>query len=218
MAFLLTRTFLRKLYNFIEIIFEECRKFDILKKGMYNKKVKEVRKMKKVLICLMMLGLLIGVSSFASAAVQQGDTTLTLSLGFSDMEVPDPDFSSWDITGRVALGKFLTNNFQLEGLINGTYGDIEGESYHYVSLLVRPNFHFATESATVPYIGVAAGLFTYDIFGEDSSEFMYGGQVGIKQFIRDNVFLQIEGSYLRTEFLGEETNIFKVLLGLGFKL
>jgi len=47
---------------------------------------------------------------------------------------------------------------------------------------------------------------------------MYGGQVGIKQFIRDNVFLQIEGSYLRTEFLGEETNIFKVLLGLGFKL
>ncbi|HOL22669.1 MAG TPA: hypothetical protein PLQ41_07445, partial [bacterium] len=108
--------------------------------------------------------------------------------------------------------------YTTEGLINGTYGDIEGESYHYVSLLVRPNFHFATESATVPYIGVAAGLFTYDIFGEDSSEFMYGGQVGIKQFIRDNVFLQIEGSYLRTEFLGEETNIFKVLLGLGFKL
>jgi len=174
--------------------------------------------MKKILICLLALGLFIGISRFASAAVQQGDTTLTLTVGFTDMEVPDPDFSSWDITGRIALGKFLTNNFQLEGIVNGTYGEIESESYHHLSLLIRPNFHFATESATVPYIGVAAGLFTYDYLGEDDSDFIYGAQIGIKQFIRDNVFLQIEGSYLRTEFLGEETNLFKVLLGLGFKL
>ncbi|MCM8776730.1 MAG: porin family protein [Candidatus Omnitrophica bacterium] len=175
--------------------------------------------MKKILSCLFVAGLIIGIAQFASAAVQQGDTTLTLNVGYSYMDIAEGETSSWDITGRIALGKFLTNNFQLEGILNGTVGEMyESLDYHYGAIVIRPNFHFATEGATVPYIGAAAGFFFYDIEGESDTNFIWGGQVGLKQFIRDNVFLQMEASYLMTEMIDEELNLFRILVGLGFKL
>ncbi|MCX8082256.1 MAG: porin family protein [bacterium] len=175
--------------------------------------------MKKILFCLAVAGLIIGMATFASAAVQQGDTTLTFNAGYSYLDIADGATSSWDITGRIALGKFLTNNFQLEGILNATKGEMyESLEYTYGAVLIRPNFHFATEGATVPYIGAAAGFFFYDIEDESDTNFIWGGQVGLKQFIRDNVFIQMEASYLMTEMMDEELNIFKILFGLGFKL
>lgn len=175
--------------------------------------------MKKTLICLMVLGLIIGGSGFASAAVQKGDTTLTLDLAFTNTET---DYGTFDqnLTARVALGRFLTDNFQLEGILSGVTGEMGDGAldYTYGALLVRPNFHFATETATVPYIGAAAGIFHIEMGSESETSFIWGGQVGLKQFIRDNVFLKMEASYLMTEVEGTDMDIFKILVGLGFKL
>jgi opacity protein-like surface antigen len=165
------------------------------------------------------VGLVIGVSTVAFAGVQAGDTTITLSSAFTYTDVIEPEVTSWDITGRIALGRFLTNNFQLEGILNGSVGDIfDSADYYYGALLVRPNFHFSTASATVPYIGASVGMFFLDIEGEGETNFAYGGQAGIKQFVRDNVFVQVEGSYLRTAIFSEDVNLWRVFLGLGFKM
>lgn len=167
----------------------------------------------------MAFGLLMGMATAASAAVEAGNTTLTLSASCNKLDVPDVDVSMWDLSGRVGLGRFMTNNFQLEGLLEGTWAEVSGADDAYqMLLLVRPNFHFSTESATVPYIGAAAGMLLFDM-GEDSeTSFAYGAQAGIKQFVRENVFLQIEGSFLRTEIEEEDVNLWRIFLGFGLKM
>lgn len=178
--------------------------------------------MKKILFGLAVLGLLAGMSTLASAAVQQGDTTLTFDVGYNYMELSDADVNVWDLTGRVAIGRFLTNNFQLEGILNGMTGELDfgdgTEDFSAGAVLIRPNFHFLTESTTVPYVGAAVGFCYYDIAGEDETNFMWGAQAGLKQFIRDNVFIQMEASYLRTEIMDEDLDNFRIMAGLGFKL
>ena len=173
--------------------------------------------MKKILICLLVLGLFIGISRVASAAVQQGDTTLTFSASLYNDIYDGEDTAYWAFKGDITLGRFLTNNFQIEGDLGGIWREYGSWSAYYVYLLIRPNFHFSTESATVPYIGASGGLAVYGSTGsEDVYEVLYGAQAGIKQFIRDNVFLQIEGAYLR--YTEEKTDEFSISLGLGFKL
>lgn len=175
--------------------------------------------MKKLLVCLSAVGLLIGMASTASAAIEAGNTTLTLSAAYTFTGIPDYDVSSWDITGNIALGRFITNNFQLEGVLNGSVGNIlDSADYYYGALLLRPNFHFDTQSATVPYIGAAVGIYFFEMDDDGGTNFAYGAQAGIKQFVKDNVFLQVEGSYLRTKVISEDANLWKIFLGLGFKM
>jgi len=177
--------------------------------------------MKRLVLCMLAIGLLIGMSTFASAGVQSGDTTLTVSAAYTYLDMPDYDeINSWAISGRVALGKFFTDNFQLEGIFTGMYGEfIDGEvDGSFGALLVRPNFHFSTQTATVPYLGAAAGIFFVDFEVFDETSFVYGAQAGIKQFVRDNVFVQVEGSFLRTEIESEDINLWRIYMGLGFKM
>ena len=87
-----------------------------------------------------------------------------------------------------------------------------------MGLQVRPNFHFNTESNTVPYVGLTLGYFWTEIFGADDGNFLYGGQVGIKQFIKDNAYMQFEAGYSATSvtFEGEDIDIGDLRLSVGF--
>ncbi|MFH2068591.1 MAG: hypothetical protein ABII89_03905 [Candidatus Omnitrophota bacterium] len=180
--------------------------------------------MKRILVmCLAVCFAVAGISGAASAAVKAGDGTAmgTLSYNFTtyDGETGGLDVSTF--AAALNVGRFVTDSFQLEfGLAGHSITIDEGGSatLQQMGLQVRPNFHFNTESNTVPYIGLTLGYFWTEYFEVSDGNFLYGGQVGIKQFIKDNAYMQFEVGYnaASIEFYGEDVDVGDLRLSVGF--
>jgi len=176
----------------------------------------------KRLLGVLAVCLILGLSGHAFAGTAAGDNTVVGSVAYSninsDLEVDHVDVSVWSVTGQLAVGRFVTDQIQLEVAAEGMWGGMEDGSIYMVGLTLRPNFHFATQSATVPYIGAAVGGLFYDFVEESDTIFVYGAQVGLKQFIRENAFLQMEGRWRRFEIESEDIDLFQIFVGFGLKI
>ncbi|MCM8818365.1 MAG: hypothetical protein NC915_02660 [Candidatus Omnitrophica bacterium] len=159
--------------------------------------------MKKVLICMLIVGLALGFSSIGSAEVKQGDKNFVISVGYGWFSAGAKD---WDGTYGLGMGFLLTDQFELNIGVSGQWNTFGDE----VNLLVKPNFYMETQSKINPYIGLALGA----NFG-GGTEFAGGAQIGMKQFISDNTFIQYELSYLR--LFTDNLNSVTFSLGLGFR-
>lgn len=170
--------------------------------------------MKKIIVVLAACAML-AVAVNASASVQAGDTTVDGSIAYS--RYSSGDYSDWDVTTQISFGRFLTEAISLEGSAYGSFGD----NTKMIGLLLKPNYHFNTGTSNVPYVGIALGAFLTEIdfgFGDyKETDFVYGAQAGIKQFISEKAFIKWEASYLKVDMDPEDTDIFQLFVGFGFK-
>jgi len=163
----------------------------------------------KKLIFVLAVCMALGIAGFASAGTQKGDTTLVGSAGYRNYTTPE----YWDIYAQIGIGHFLTDQFQLEATLAGSW-DEDSSMY---GVLLRPNYHFATQTSFVPYVGVSAG--GYFLKGDfDETVFSYGAQIGVKQFFRENAFMQVECNWQRYEVESESEDLLQIVLGFGFEI
>ncbi|MCD6221345.1 hypothetical protein J7K25_04230 [bacterium] len=160
--------------------------------------------MKKVVRFVVGVSLILGFAGFVSAGTQAGDKTFNI---YASISIPEEGDTTW--MAMISGGYFMTDQFQLEGAtaLIGT------EDLTFGMIMLRPNLHFATAGTTVPYIGGTLGT----TFGDYDTEFIYGGQIGLKQFINERTFLQWEGSYTIMDVEGDSSGTFMITLSIGLK-
>ncbi|MCX7917326.1 MAG: porin family protein [bacterium] len=158
--------------------------------------------MKRFLV-IGILGLFLGISSIASAETSKSDKNFVISVGYGYFF---NGADKWDGTAGIGFGFFLADAMELNITVNSAW-DSFGDS---VSVLLKPNFYFNTQSNVNPYMGIALGA-TFN----GGTDFTYGVQIGAKQFISENTFIQYEIGYQRIEDVDSNSVVFA--LGLGFK-
>ena len=187
--------------------------------------------MKRVLgMCLVVCFAVAGVFGVASAATKAGDSTVfgTLSYDASTLDVDGVDsFDMSTFAAAVGVGRFFTDNFQTELALIGqtTTFDMGSEdiTQQQLGFEVRPNWHFNTAGNTVPYIGLTLGYLWYEFMfeGSDTGAFMYGAQAGIKQFVKENAYIQYEVGYTMSELEIQDTDVdfsdLRFSIGFGLK-
>lgn len=95
---------------------------------------------------------------------------------------------------QLAFGKFVADGIEVAVVA----GLSDNDSYMSTELGVRTEYNFVRDSALVPFLG--AGVVWADVEADDSDidtdavVFSVGG--GMKYFIRDDVALAVNGSYL----------------------
>jgi len=121
-----------------------------------------------VLSCVACLAL----ASVASAAVQEGDTELELLAGWMAQNGEDdgPDIDSFFLSG--AVGYFLTDNIQVQGVAMGAWNEIDmGDGYDVdvdvYGLGARAKYHFMPSNQWVPYVGGQILWANADLDGPD---------------------------------------------------
>ncbi len=160
--------------------------------------------MKRMLMAVATVVLLVGVATL-SAGTKAGDKTASIT---ASVMFPEEGDTSFMMMG--SFGYFVTDAFQIE--VTGMGMGSEGEYGLYFQ--ARPNFHFLTSGNVVPYVGATVGVYLFGN-GDSVSDFIYGGQVGIKSFLNERTFLQLEGLYLRQS--DADTGYGSITLGLGFR-
>ncbi|MCM8784822.1 MAG: hypothetical protein NC827_01470 [Candidatus Omnitrophica bacterium] len=159
--------------------------------------------MKKLIVCSLILGLVLGIASVGSAEVKQGDKNLVISVGYGYFSEGPKE---WDGTYGLGMGFFLTDAVELNIGLSGQWNTFGDE----VNLLVKPNFYMDTQSKVNPYMGLAVGA----NFG-GGTEFAGGAQIGMKQFLSENTLIQYELGFLR--LFKSKLNSLTLSIGLGFK-
>jgi len=99
-----------------------------------------------------------------------------------------------DVQIQLAYGQFVADQIEL-GMVAALR---DNDEYMSTELGLRAEYNFLRDSALVPFVG--AGLVWADVEADDSdvntdaAVFSFGG--GAKYFMRDNVALAVNGSYL----------------------
>jgi hypothetical protein len=169
------------------------------------------------ILALVVLALMSGT---AQAQIAKGNNQLIFNFNFQDSTVSsegssDSDSQLWSING--SFGRFFTKHLQASITASAFLSETEGTSSDPSGYLgLRADWHFNPQSTAVFYLGVQGS--SYFTGGEDSqNEFGYGGQLGIKAFMRENIFFNAEALYLKTDFDTFEIETTSVLLGIGFQ-
>ncbi len=106
----------------------------------------------------------------------------------------DP-FDSVDTTLQIL--PYLNRNFQAGGRLN--YRRIEGgdDDFDFTlwSLALGARYNFVGRSRTVPFLSAYFGYANVDIDIADDDSFLYGGQIGVKQFLNRNTSLDFTFIY-----------------------
>ncbi|MCM8772201.1 MAG: hypothetical protein NC926_01105 [Candidatus Omnitrophica bacterium] len=157
--------------------------------------------MKRVILGLLTIGLLFGFISVTSAEEKQNNTTFCISLGYGYLF---NETNEWDGSVGITFGYFFTEQFQMELGVLGNWNTLGDK----MKVLVRPNFYSTSEGSVMPYFGVSLGA----EFG-DGTSFAYGAQIGAKQLLSGNAFINYELNYLRAD----EQNSISFMIGLGFR-
>ena len=127
----------------------------------------------------------------------------------------DDEFEFWNVNG--SFGRFFTKHIQ--GSISATVSlsEFEGVSSDPSGWAgLRGDWHFNPQSTTVFYLGVQA--FSFFQGGENGeNEIGYGGQLGLKAFIKENIFFNGELNQLTTEFDTFDDETTAVRVGFGFQ-
>ncbi len=122
------------------------------------------------------------------------------------------DVNLLSLQGR--LGYFLDDEVSVESTLTLVHEDT-GPTTAF-ALDFRPNYHFNTEGAVVPFIGGSMGVMHVDTSVGDDTGFLFGAQAGIKSFLSERVAFTTE--YNLRRFVGGDTSatINGVFLGISY--
>ena len=116
-----------------------------------------------------------------------------------------------------SFGKFIKENMEITGsltLVNVNYDDSDGTIYN---LFGKFNYNFIRPGSTnIPYAGGALGLTGYDTGGYSDTSLTIGFQGGFKNFISEDVSLNVEGSFMRSEIDGASADSLSVTVGISY--
>ncbi len=99
-----------------------------------------------------------------------------------------------DIQLQLAYGQFVADGFEL-ALVAGLR---DSDVYMSTELGLRAEYNFVFDSAFVPFLGAGAvwADAEADDSGIDTDAAVFSAGAGVKYFIRDDVALAVDGSYL----------------------
>ena len=120
----------------------------------------------------------------------------------------------WDIW--VAGGYFFTDHIEVNITPRIMYMESDAYETTTYSVLANLKYNFFKKGwTTIPYVGLQAGVSSYEADDDSDSAFSYGGMAGLKFFFTEDISLNLEGNYLRTTSDIDEDQT-SVLLGLTF--
>ena len=165
--------------------------------------------MRKIWLLFVVAALLAGPA--LAAETESSSVTPNLSKGTKVLEgAGQINVMADDIQFQLAYGRFVADGLEIAGVA----GLRDNDRYMSTELGVRAEYNLVRRSALVPFLN--AGVVWADVEAEDSNldtdaaVFSLGG--GLKYFIRNNVALAVNGSYLRATdkiFVDNEDGIWK---------
>ncbi|MBF0263772.1 MAG: hypothetical protein HQL46_00740 [Gammaproteobacteria bacterium] len=146
----------------------------------------------------------IAIPSISFAGTEAGDKTIGIFLNYSKMEDAD-DASGY---GAITAGYFISDAIEINGQFSTSIGEtMNGFVYG------GANYHFATRSTTVPYVGTAYG----QSVGDGDTDFSIISVLGgLKSFVSENVNINTQLRYDDMSFTGGSTS--QVGLNVGVEI
>lgn len=156
---------------------------------------------------------LLGSINVSQAAVQQGLWELGFSGSYSALDVGGVDLDL--LLLDVRAGYFVTNGLEVSAAATYLDADLAGEHLDAKMFGAGVDYHFATDSAFVPYVG--GGFHWVDVgvggLGSDD-DWAWEARAGLKHFVADNVAFKYQLSYI--DFDEIELDGWTVSAGIAF--
>ena len=171
---------------------------------------------------LFLLGLIpfLVFAQTAGAETKAGDIEINTQFSFSNLNVDDVDDDLNILTWSGRVGYFFTDAMAGEGslvLVRPSFGDATITA---LQIDARVNYHFLTSGMIIPYVGPAFGLthtrIEADGFDESDTGVQFGGQVGAKSFLTENVALTTEFNFRRSAGLEADYTQLTVFAGISY--
>lgn len=164
--------------------------------------------MNKQILTVLLIGFMLCVPNISQAKVEKGDQELSLDGSVTTLDSYSYDGNNVASTTKfglgVSYGVFLTDAIQL-GVSGRGDTNWNGESgYDQMNVSGFCKYHFMTETDIVPYIGGQAG-YAYTAYYQpntpdsESSSLSYGGMLGVKWFVKENISFYTEYNVNVTE-------------------
>ena len=177
----------------------------------------------KLIITLIftMLFFLTTGSVYAIDSLQgRGSVGASITLQKTEISYEGDSVSSDQRIIQGSIGRFLTDNVEVNFAPMIISIDADGEEMSVYSYFGNVKFNFITEGQTaVPYAGLQAGISGVAYGDEDDSSLGYGFMGGIKMFLNEDLSLDIELNYLMAELeVGDVTaDVATTSVFVGFK-
>ena len=117
-----------------------------------------------------------------------------------------------DVNLNLGYGYFLNRNLEVGGRFS--FSDTDGAPSSY-GLVGFADYHFPSESALLPFVGVQVGF--ADPGGDNDTSFLYGVRGGVKYFLNQNVSVNGILEYNDTDSKNADST-FALNLGLSVYL
>lgn len=166
------------------------------------------------------------LATTALAQTQKGKWDLSFSGSYNAawVSADDSDFSTDSMqvySGTVGVGYFLTDPLEIKGNISIIGLNGGGMNAYVVPLTVGVDYHFNTKNKTVPYVGLAVGVYIVGGGFEEDSGAIGGvlgdGHAGLKQFLSEDVALDFRVGYQYAPLPGVSLNNVTASIGLSFQ-
>lgn len=163
-----------------------------------------------LLLTAVVLLMAVGTAS-ADDLVSAGKTSVGTSLSYTYIDISG--YSTSMFMGSLNIGYFidsinevgLNTMYTLMWTDDNDTGSIMLDGYY--------NYNFISGSKTVPYIGAAVGA---DIPSEGDTVATLGGQLGMKQFFSNTMYMNIEYRYRAQLHDEDTTSLHMVTLGFNY--
>ncbi len=157
----------------------------------------------------------------AGAETKGGDLELNTQFQFTNTNLDDFDDDINTTTLVARLGYFFNPAVNLEadlGIASQSSGDLD---VTIVTFEARTNYHFLTSGMVIPYLGPSFGILysgidTGDDFDESDTGVIFGGQVGLKSFLTEDVAITTEYRIGRTVGIETNSTVNRVLVGISY--
>ena len=174
--------------------------------------------MKKVFSAILMAFMI--SCSFAYAGTKAGNLEIGVNFAYDHFSGGDSDADniifggqfSYFITDAVSLG--LTSVVMWNSPDDDSDDMIEESDTTIVFVEFQPDYHLNISGTIVPYLGPHLGIMYGDSDGESETDFDYGGHIGIKAFVSENSFFDLQGRYTRYNFDDDDVNDFRFQIGI----
>lgn len=166
--------------------------------------------MKKLLTILTAFALPV----FANAAVKQGDVEADFQISYSNLDAEGSDLSL--LLTNANVGYFVTDGMELGASLTWLEADLDGDDLSAVLLGTGIDYHFATSSGLVPYVGAGAYYAEADLDGDSVDGWAWEVRAGLKQFVAENVAIKYQISYI--DFDLDDVNIDGINVGVGLAI
>jgi len=143
--------------------------------------------MKKYLVLSMVLAMAVGVS--AQPLLMEGTREWMVEANY-DPEGP----GGTEYSLGVGYGVFMRDALEVGGIF--TYSSADDGDNKTMGIEGLAEYHFDRGTMMVPYVGARIGWNKWETVAADNDAMVYGPRVGVKQFLADNVAIDIALEYM----------------------